>query len=80
MLKIKLFRFGKKGQPRYRIVVAEARSKRGGKYIDLIGTYNPLTQPSETKLNLAKFEDWLKKGAQPTKTVRNLYLKTKNKT
>ena len=78
MLKIKLFRTGKKKQPRYRIVVVEARSKRDGKYIELLGTYNPLTQPSEIKLDLEKYQSWVKKGAQPTNTVRSLYQKVRS--
>ncbi len=72
MLKIKLQRVGKKGQPQYRIVVAEARSKINGKYLDLLGTYNPRKQPSEFKLNQTKYQSWLKKGAQPTDTIRKL--------
>ena len=72
MLKIKLQRVGKKHQSQYRIVVAEARSKASGKYVDLLGTYNPRKQPSEFKLNLTKYQSWLKKGAQPTDTVRKL--------
>lgn len=75
MLKIKLSRYGKRGQPFYRIIVAEAKSKRDGKYIDLIGTYNPLSQPAEIKLDQQKYQDWLKKGAQPTDTVRGLFKK-----
>ncbi len=72
MLKIKLQRVGKKGQPQYRIVVAEARSKISGKYLDLLGTYNPRKKPSEFNLNLTKYQSWLKKGAQPTETIRKL--------
>ena len=72
MLKIKLQRIGKKGQPQYRIVVAEARSKVSGKYLDLLGTYNPRIQPSEFNLNIKKYKEWLKKGAQPTDTIRKL--------
>lgn len=77
MLKIKLFRFGKKNQPFYRIVASEARSKRGGKYVDLLGFWNPLTKPSQIKLDLKKYQDWIKKGAQPTETVRRLAKKFK---
>ncbi len=72
MLKIKLQRVGKKGQPQYRIIVAEAKSKISGKYLDLLGTYNPRKQPSEFNLNKTKYQSWLKKGAQPTDTVRKL--------
>ena len=73
MLKIKLTRLGKKKQPQYRIIVTEARSKRDGKYVDLLGTYNPMVQPKEIKLNTKAYEEWVKKGAQPTETVASLY-------
>jgi len=72
MLKIKLSRTGKKNQPSYRIVVAEARSKRDGRYVDCLGFYNPLTQPKTVHLDRKKYDDWLAKGAQPTATVRRL--------
>jgi len=75
MLKIKLSRFGKRGQPFYRIIVAEAKSKRDGKYVDLLGTYNPLSQAAQNKLDQKKYQDWLNKGAQPTDTVRGLFKK-----
>lgn len=76
MLKIKLFRTGKKNQPLYRIVVAEAKSKRDGKYTDLLGTYNPLQNPPVFDLDMEKYTNWVKKGAQPTETVRKLAKKT----
>ncbi len=72
MLKIKLSRVGKKNQPQYRVVVAEARSKRDGAHTDRIGYYNPLTDPAEFKIDINKYNDWLTKGAQPTDTVRHL--------
>ena len=72
MLKIKLTRIGKKGQPQYRIVVIEARDKNRGKYIELLGTYNPLVKPATMTMELAKYNAWLAKGAQPTDTVRKL--------
>ncbi|NMC36130.1 30S ribosomal protein S16 [Candidatus Beckwithbacteria bacterium] len=73
MLKIKLSRIGKKNQPFYRIIVAEARSKRDGKYIDLLGTYNPVVTPKEIKLDTKKYDEWVNKGAQATPTVAHLY-------
>lgn len=79
MLKIKLTRLGKKGQPFYRIIIAEAKSKRDGKYIDLLGTYNPMINPKQIILDQVKYNDWLKKGAQPTLTVANLYKKVSSK-
>ena len=72
MLKIKLFRTGKKGHALYRIVVAEARSKRDGKHSDLLGTYDPHAVPAGFILDMEKYTNWLKKGAQPTETVRKL--------
>ena len=72
MLKVKLSRIGKKGQPQYRIVVAEARSNMGGTYIAEIGYYNPLTSPHTFNLDKAAYEKWLKSGAQPTDTIRKL--------
>lgn len=76
MLKIKLTRVGRKGQPQYRIVVVEARDKNSGKYIDLLGTYNPLVNPADFKLDQVKYADWLSKGAKPTETIRTMVKKT----
>ncbi len=73
MLKIKLARFGKKGQPHYRIVVTEARSKRDGKYSALLGHYAPTMNPKILDLNIAEYQAWLTKGAQPTPTVASLF-------
>jgi small subunit ribosomal protein S16 len=72
MLKIKLFRYGKNSEPRYRVVVAERRSKRGGAYIDALGFYNPQTEPPTITLDQSKYINWLNKGAQPTATVAAL--------
>ena len=72
MLKIKLARFGKKGQPHYRIVVNEAKSKRDGEYVAKLGEYAPTFSPKILKLDLVAYEQWLTKGAQPTATVANL--------
>lgn len=75
MLKIKLTRTGKTHEPHYRIVVVEDKSKLSGKYVANIGHYNPISK--ELVLDKAKFEDWKKKGAQPTLTVANLSKKAK---
>jgi len=75
MLKIKLSRIGKKGQPFYRIIVDEAKSKRNGKHIDLIGTYNPLSTPKQINIDQSKYLSWIQKGAKPTDTVANLFNK-----
>jgi small subunit ribosomal protein S16 len=71
-VKIRLARHGSKGAPFYRIVVADSRSPRDGKFIDRVGTYNPRTQPSEIKVDTEKAKEWLGKGAQPTDQVRKL--------
>ncbi|MFH0943144.1 MAG: 30S ribosomal protein S16 [Candidatus Beckwithbacteria bacterium] len=72
MLKIKLTRTGKKGYPTYKIVVNEARDKRDGKYLDLIGTYNPNTQPHTLQFDQKKLLFWISQGAKPTLTVSRL--------
>lgn len=71
-VKIRLQRHGRKKRPYYHIVVADARSPRDGKFIELIGTYNPITKPATIDINRDKALDWLGKGAQPTDTVRNI--------
>lgn len=75
MLKIKLSRTGKKGYATYKIVVAEARSKRDGRFVDALGHYNPNTDPATIKLDKTKLQYWLEKGAQPTATVGSLIKK-----
>ncbi|MDI9515023.1 MAG: 30S ribosomal protein S16 [Bacillota bacterium] len=72
MVKIRLKRIGAKKKPFYRIVVADSRSPRDGKFIEQIGTYNPLTDPSEIKVDAEKAKKWLSTGAQPTETVKKL--------
>ena len=71
-VKIRLSRHGAKGAPYYRIVVADSRSPRDGRFIDRIGTYNPRTQPSDIEVDEEKAREWLGKGAQPTDQVRKL--------
>lgn len=68
--KIRLQRKGKKGQPFYHIVIADGRAPREGRFIERIGTYNPLTRPAEIDINFDKAISWLQNGAQPTDTVR----------
>lgn len=70
--KIRLQRHGKKGKPFYWIVATDSRSKRDGKYLEKLGTYDPLTNPATVKLNVDNAVEWLQKGAQPTDTARNL--------
>lgn len=74
-VKIRLRRMGAKKRPFYRIVVADARTKRDGKFIDDIGTYDPLTNPATIKINHDKALKWLNDGALPTDTVKNLFKK-----
>lgn len=71
-VKLRLTRIGKKKQPQYRIVAADARSPRDGKFIAILGNYNPLTNPSTLKVDNAKAVEWLSKGAQPTERVKKL--------
>ncbi len=71
-LRIRLSRIGAKKQPFYRIVVKEARSKREGEYVESIGTYNPLPNPSEINIDRKKYDQWKQKGAQPSDIVRRL--------
>ena len=71
-VKIRLASHGAKGAPFYRIVVADSRSPRHGRFIDRIGTYNPRTEPSDIQLDAQKAKEWLGKGAQPTDQVRKL--------
>jgi small subunit ribosomal protein S16 len=73
MLKIRLTRTGATKKPSYRIVVAEARSPRDGKYIDLVGHYNPLTEPSTIEVDAEKAAKWVSHGAQMTETVEKLF-------
>ena len=72
MLKIRLTRMGDKQAPFYRINVADSRSPRDGRFVDQIGTYNPLTVPAQINIDADKAKDWIAKGAQPTDTVRDI--------
>ncbi|WP_217585630.1 30S ribosomal protein S16 [Lentibacillus saliphilus] len=74
-VKIRLKRMGSKRNPFYRIVVADSRSPRDGRYIEQIGTYNPVVNPVEVKIDNEKAVDWMSKGAKPSDTVRNLFSK-----
>ena len=75
MVKIRLRRMGAKKNPFYRVVVADSRSPRDGRFIEEIGTYNPLTSPSLIDIDLERADYWVKSGAQPTDTVRALLKK-----
>jgi small subunit ribosomal protein S16 len=71
-VKIRLTRIGSKKHPIYRVVVADSRSPRDGRFIEIVGRYNPQTEPSLIELDEAKVKDWLAKGAQPTEPVSRL--------
>ena len=73
--KIRLQRHGKKGQPFYHIVVADSRAPRDGKFIEKLGTYNPLTDPAQINIKFDRALYWYSVGAQPTDTVRDLFRK-----
>ena len=75
MVKIRLRRMGAKKAPYYRVVVADARAPRDGRCIEEIGTYNPLTNPATITIDVEKAQTWIKNGAQPTDTVRDLLKK-----
>ena len=76
MVKIRLRRLGAKKAPFYRIVVADSRYPRDGRFIEEIGTYNPLRDPAEIKVDAERAQQWIKNGAQPTDTVRSILKKS----
>jgi small subunit ribosomal protein S16 len=71
-VKLRLMRMGKKKQPTYRLVAADGRSPRDGRFIEILGTYEPRSEPSVVKIDNDKVVGWLTKGAQPTETVQKL--------
>ncbi len=73
--KIRLTRMGKKKAPFYRIIVADSRSPRDGRFIEELGYYDPMTNPATVKLDTEKVEKWLATGAQPTETVKSIFTK-----
>ena len=75
MLKIRLARVGKKKQPTYRVVIADSRSPRDGRYVEIVGTYNPRTEPTTFLIDEEKVKGWLSKGAQPTMILHKLLAK-----
>ena len=75
MVKIRLRRMGAKKAPYYRVVVADSRDPRDGKFIEEIGTYNPCVEPSEIKIDAEKAKQWIANGAQPTESVAKLLKK-----
>ena len=74
-VKIRLRRMGAKKAPFYRVIVADSRSPRDGRFIEEIGTYNPLTEPAQVAIDAEKAKKWIANGAQPTETVKALLKK-----
>jgi small subunit ribosomal protein S16 len=77
VLKIRLRRMGSRQDPFYRIVVSDSRSTPSSSFVESLGTYNPGTDPGSVKLDVAKAEAWIKKGAHPSETVRSLLVRAK---
>lgn len=75
MVKLRLRRMGAKKKPFYRIVAADSRYPRDGRFIEELGTYNPLLHPAEVKVDAERVQSWIKNGAQPTETVKALLKK-----
>ncbi len=75
-VKMRLRRMGAKKAPFYRVIIADSRSPRDGRFIEEIGYYNPLTNPAEIKIDAEKAKKWLGNGAQPTETVKSLLKKS----
>ena len=75
MLRIRLRRVGKKKQPQYRVVVADARAPRDGAFVEIIGHYNPLTNPATVEIDVEKARKWLGDGAKPSDAVAHLLMK-----
>lgn len=76
-VKIRLRRTGRKKMPNYRLVVANTSTPRGGEYLDLLGTYNPLVKPADLRIDLEKVDQWLAKGAEMTDTAASLVQKAR---
>ncbi len=77
MLTIRLSRFGKKKKPFYRVVVTESSRPRDGRFVEIVGTYDPLKKPAEVKLDAERIKYWLGHGAQPSDTVRSFIRRQK---
>ena len=78
MLKIRLRRVGAKHNPFYRVVVSDSRKRPTGRFVENLGTYDPCTDPATVRLDVAKTEDWISKGAQVSPTVKRLLNRAKN--
>ncbi|THB79778.1 MAG: 30S ribosomal protein S16 [Desulfobulbaceae bacterium] len=75
-VRIRLTRLGRKKKPFYRIIVADSERARDGKFLDIVGTYDPLKDPAEIKIDQDKLQDWMGRGALPTTTVKSLIKKS----
>ena len=78
MLTIRLSRFGKKKKPFYRVVVTESSRPRDGRFVEIVGTYDPLKKPAEVKLDAERIKHWISRGAQPSDTVRSIIRRQKS--
>ena len=78
MVAIRLTRLGTKHKPFYRIIATDKRRPRESRHIDIIGYYNPLRETADIKINLSKYDEWIKKGAKPSATVKSLIKKVKS--
>ena len=76
-MRIRLRRTGSRGAPSYRLVVSESRLTPQGSFVDNLGTYDPGTEPATIRIDVARAEDWIRKGAHPSETVRSLLAKAK---
>jgi small subunit ribosomal protein S16 len=77
MVRIRLTRLGAKKRPFYRVIAADSRSPRDGRFLEQLGHYNPMTTPSDVKLDLARIDHWISVGAQPSDTVARLIAKAR---
>jgi small subunit ribosomal protein S16 len=77
LVSIRLARIGKKKKPFYRVVVIEKRNPRNGRFVEIVGTYDPLKEPAEIKLEAERIKFWLGQGAQPSNTVRSFLRRQK---
>jgi len=80
MVRLRLTRLGAKGKPFYRIIAADSRSPRDGRFIEQLGHFNPMTEPNDLKVDLERVDYWLSVGAQPSETVSNLISKARKAT